>query len=91
MKTTGVMIAMLRSQEVDFQTEVLVFNQSKHYNICVENDLVKQSTVHKPLYEELLSKHGQNDSVAINIQLIKGVLPDLFAVLKFLDSDDDLA
>jgi len=27
----------------------------------------------------------------MDIQLIKGVLPDLFAVLKFLESDDDLA
>jgi len=27
----------------------------------------------------------------MDIQLIKGVLPDLFAVLKFLESNDDLA
>jgi len=34
--------------------------------------------------------HGQNNSVAMEMQLIKGVLPDLFAVLKFLESDDNL-
>jgi len=28
--------------------------------------------------------------VAMNVQLIKGVLPDLFVVLKFLESDNDL-
>jgi len=28
--------------------------------------------------------------VAMDIQLIKGVLPDLFAVLKFLESDEVL-
>jgi len=26
----------------------------------------------------------------MDVQLIKGVLPDLFAVLKFLEGDDDL-
>ncbi len=46
--------------------------------------------VGKPEYQEELLKHGQNDSVAMDIQLIKGVLPDLFAVLKFLESNDDL-
>ncbi len=43
------------------------------------------------MYEEELLKHGQNDSVAIDVQLIKGVLPDLFAVLKFLEGNNDLA
>jgi len=66
-------------------------NRSMHYKSCVEDDLVKQITVCKPLYEEELLKHGQNNSVAINVQLIKGVLPDLFAVLKFLESNDNLA
>jgi len=65
-------------------------NKSKHYNNQVEDDSVKQITDCKPLYEEKLLKHGQNDSVAMDIQLIKGVLPDLFAVLKFLESNDDL-
>jgi len=27
----------------------------------------------------------------MDIQLIKGVLPDLFAILKFIESDDSLA
>ena len=57
----------------------------------MEDDSAKQITVCKPLYEEELLKHGQNNSIAMDIQLIKGVLPDLFAVLKFLESDDDLA
>jgi len=34
----------------------------------------------KAEYEEELLQHGQNDSVSMDIQLIKGVLPDLFAV-----------
>jgi len=66
-------------------------NRSTHNKNCVDDNLVKQITVCKPLYEEELLKHGQNNSVAINVQLIKGVLPDLFAVLKFLESDNDLA
>ncbi len=65
--------------------------KSKHYKNCVEDDSAKQVTVHKPMYEDELLKHRQNDSIAMDIQLIKGVLPDLFAVLKFLESDDDLA
>jgi len=44
----------------------------------------------KPIYEEELQEYGRTDSVAQDIQLIKGVLPDLFAVLKFLECDDDL-
>ena len=44
----------------------------------------------KPLYEEELEEYRRSDSVAQDMQLIKGVLPDLFAVLKFLESDDDL-
>ncbi len=55
------------------------------------DDLVKQITVCKSMYEEELLKHGWNDSVAMDIQLIKGVLPDLFAILKFIESDDSLA
>jgi len=49
-----------------------------------------QITVQKPVYEEELLKHGWNNSVSMDIQLIKSVLPDLFAVLKFLERDDDL-
>jgi len=41
-------------------------------------------------YDEELQRHGRNDSVAMDVQLIKGVLPNLFAVLKFLEGDDDL-
>jgi len=33
---------------------------------------------------------GEVTLFAFDMQLIKGVLPDLFAVLKFLESDDDL-
>ena len=66
-------------------------NRIMHSKNCVDENMIKQITVHKPLYEEELLKHGRNDSVAINAQLIKGVLPDLFAVLKFLESNDDLA
>ena len=44
----------------------------------------------KPSYEDELLCCGRHDTVAMDIQLIKGVLPDLFAVLKFLESDDDL-
>jgi len=44
----------------------------------------------KLLYEDELLCCGRNDMVAMDIQLIKGVLPDLFAVIKFLDSDKDL-
>ena len=44
----------------------------------------------KPLYEEELVEYGRSDSVVQDMQLIKGVLPDLFAVLKFLESDDNL-
>jgi len=49
-----------------------------------------QIAVGKPVYKDELLQHGGNDSVAMDIQLIKGVLPDLFAVLKFLENDDDL-
>jgi len=31
-----------------------------------------------------------DNTVVMDIQLIKGVLPDLFAVLKFLESDNNL-
>ena len=33
-------------------------NKCKQYKNCVEEDLVKQITVCKPLYEEELLKHG---------------------------------
>jgi len=42
------------------------------------------------LYEDELVQCSRNNTVAMDVQLIKGVLPDLFAVLKFLESDDDL-
>jgi len=48
-------------------------NRSMHYKNCVDDNLVKQITVCKPLYEEELLKHGKDNSVAINVQLIKGV------------------
>jgi len=50
----------------------------------------KTTYVEKPLYQDELKEHGQTDSVALDMQLIKGVLPDLFAVLKFLEGNDDL-
>jgi len=62
--------------------------QNKHNND--DDSTSMKSMVGKPVYEEELLLHGWNDSVAMDIQLIKGVLPDLFAVLKFLESDDDL-
>ena len=43
----------------------------------------------KPLYEEELEEYGRSDSVAQDMQLTKGMLPDLFAMLKVLESDDD--
>jgi len=44
----------------------------------------------KLLYEDELVHCRRNNTVAMDVQLIKVVLPDLFAVLKFLESDDDL-
>ena len=55
-----------------------------------DDDSILQKTAGKQTYENELLRHGRNDSVKMDIQLIKGVLPDLFAVLKFLESDDDL-
>jgi len=52
--------------------------------------LIVNEATGKPVYEDDLVLHGQNNSIAMEMQLIKGVLPDLFAVLKFLESDDDL-
>jgi len=42
------------------------------------------------MYEEELLQHGQNGSVAMDIQVMKGVLPDLFSVLQILESNDNL-
>jgi len=61
-------------------------NNSKQSN---GRESIKQTT-DKPLYEDELQEHGRSDTVALDMQLIKGVLPDLFAILKFLESDDDL-
>ncbi len=44
----------------------------------------------KTSYEDELLHCGRNDTVVMDIQLIKGVLPDLFAVLKLLESNKDL-
>ena len=55
-----------------------------------EKDSELQNSVIKPVYTDELLQHGRNDTVAMDVQLIKGVLPDLFAVLKILESDDDL-
>ncbi len=55
-----------------------------------KEDSRQQTNNSKPAYEDELEKHGWSDTVAMDVQLIKGVLPDLFAVLKFLESDDDL-
>jgi len=50
----------------------------------------RQTNDSRPEYEDELERHGRSDTVAMDVQLIKGVLPELFAVLKFLESDDDL-
>jgi len=56
-----------------------------------ETDFMERNTsVEKPLYWDELLVRGRTDTVASDVQLIKGVLPDLFAVLKFLEGDDDL-
>jgi len=57
-------------------------NNEEHTNTLIRNE--------NETYDEELQRHGRNDSVAVDVQLIKGVLPDLFAVLKFLEGDDDL-
>jgi len=57
-------------------------NKHKHLHIGL--------TAGKPLYEDELVCCGRNDTVTIDIQLIKGVLPDLIVVLKFLESYKDL-
>jgi len=44
----------------------------------------------KPLYNDELQLYGQSDTIALDVQFIKGVLPDLFAVLKFVKGDEDL-
>jgi len=49
-----------------------------------------QITASKPLYDVELEEYGRSDAVALDMQFIKGVLPDLFDILKFLESDDDL-
>ena len=63
-------------------------NGNKHQKDGDES--ITNKATGKPTYEDDLVIHGRNDSVAMETQLIKGVLPDLFAVLKFLESDDDL-
>ena len=54
-----------------------------------DDSLMEQHSA-KPLYHNDLVNTGRNNTVAMDVQLIKGVLPDLFAVLKFLEGDDDL-
>jgi len=54
-----------------------------------KEDPRQQTNNSKPEYEDELERHGQSDTVAMDVQLIKGVLPDLFAILKFLESNDD--
>jgi len=56
-----------------------------------ETDFMERNTsVEKHSYQDELIVRGRTDTVASDVQLIKGVLPDLFAVLKFLEGDDDL-
>jgi len=62
-----------------------VSNKSKQSN---DRESIRRTT-DKPFYEDV-QEHWRSDTVAFDMQLIKGVLPDLFAVLKFLESDDDL-
>jgi len=50
----------------------------------------QQTTTSKPLYDDELEEYGRSDAVGLDMQFIKGVLPDLFAILKFLESNDDL-
>ena len=50
----------------------------------------RNTSVEKPLYQDELLVHGWTDSVALDVQLIKGVFPDLFAVLKFFEGNNDL-
>jgi len=65
-------------------------NGEAYGNSHIHNDSQSQMTVGKPSYEDELLCCGRNDTVAMDIQLIKGVLPDLFVVLKLLENDDDL-
>jgi len=51
--------------------------------------LERNTSVEKPSYRDELLLRGWTGSVASDVQLIKGVLPDLFTVLKFLEGDDD--
>jgi len=55
-----------------------------------DDNSITRFNVRKQSYADELLLHGRNDSVAMDIQLIKGVLPDIFAVLKILESNDDL-
>ena len=45
-----------------------------------------KQTTDKLLYEDKWQEHGRSDAVALDVPFIKGVLPDLFAILKFLES-----
>jgi len=47
-------------------------------------------TAEKLFYEDELVCCGRNNTVTMDIQLIKGVLPDLFVVLKFFESNEDV-
>jgi len=42
------------------------------------------------LYDDELEEYGRSDAIALGMQFIKGVLPDLFAILKFCECNDGL-
>jgi len=65
-------------------------NNNKYYKQNNEKQLRNHVIAMKPHYEDELEEHRWSDTIAMDVQLIKGVLPNLFAVLKFLKSDDDL-
>jgi len=61
-----------------------------HNNKKGNQETNQQTTTSKALYDNELEEYGRSDAIALDMQFIKGVLPDLFAVLKFLESDDGL-
>jgi len=49
----------------------------------------QQTTNAKPFYDEL-EEYRRSNAIALDMQFIKGMLPDLFAKLNFFESKDDL-
>jgi len=44
----------------------------------------------KATVNDELQLYGQSNTIALDVQVIKGVLADLFAILTFLKGDKDL-